>query len=162
MTRDEKRALYGDGPWCDEPDRIEWRTHGYPCLMLRHPEMGHWCGYVGVPPTHPLHGRHFRTVNVMVHGGVNYAEPCLGDACHTPWPGEPHDVWWFGFDCAHFMDRRPGTEQLLRTLEAKYPSVPRIPPPPDIAALLVGEHYRDVDYVTAEVDALAHQLWSRR
>jgi hypothetical protein len=159
MTRDEKRALYGDGPWLTEPDRIEWRTHGYPCLMLRHPDMGHWCGYVGVPPTHPLHGVGYsdRRLNVMVHGGVNYAQPCLGDACHTPWPGEPTDVWWFGFDCAHGFDRRPGIEQLLRRLGHR-----TLPLPPGLARFMIGEHYRDVEYVTAEVDALAHQLWSRR
>ncbi len=43
------------GPWVNEPDRVEWSRAGLPCLMLRN-RSGAWCGYVAVPPGHPLHG----------------------------------------------------------------------------------------------------------
>lgn len=49
------RTDWPAGPWDGEPDRIEWRHRGFPCLMLRN-AYGGWCGYVGVSPEHPLHG----------------------------------------------------------------------------------------------------------
>ncbi len=49
------RAEWPAGPWTEEPDRLEWRRHGMPCLVLRNGQ-GAWCGYVGVAPGHPLHG----------------------------------------------------------------------------------------------------------
>lgn len=53
---DEEKRAWGDGPWVNEPDRVEWRYKGLPCLLKRGP-LGNWCGYVGVPPEHPLHGQ---------------------------------------------------------------------------------------------------------
>lgn len=58
-----ERAMYArsqwlPGPWCEEPaDKITWVDNktGLDCLMVRGP-MGSWCGYVGVPASHPLHG----------------------------------------------------------------------------------------------------------
>lgn len=119
--RDPAWRQWGDGPWKDEPDRIEWRRPGsaLPRLMLRGP-MGSWCGYVGVPEGHPLHGRkawgtgatdeqhHAAVDDLEVHGGITYAEACAGNICHVPAPGEPDHVWWFGFDCAHAGDVSPG------------------------------------------------------
>lgn len=32
-----------------------WYSNGYPCVVLQH-DLGHRCGYVGIPPQHPLHG----------------------------------------------------------------------------------------------------------
>src|SRR5262245_9858254 len=90
LSPDEKRAVYGDGPWCAEPDRIEWRARGsrYPCLMLRHPDMGHWCGYVGVPPGHSLYRTPHGRVDLAAHGGgVNFAARCSGVICHVPRAG---------------------------------------------------------------------------
>lgn len=56
---DKSRWL--DGPWRGEPDRVEWVDEGarLPCLVMRHPEMGNLCGYVGVPPAHPAWGLHY-------------------------------------------------------------------------------------------------------
>lgn len=54
MNRDE----WGPGPWDHEPDDLVWphAPTGYLCAAKRHPMWGHWCGYVRVPPEHPLHG----------------------------------------------------------------------------------------------------------
>lgn len=41
MRVDKKKC--GVGPWLTEPDRLEFKAHGFPCLMVRHPEAGHWC-----------------------------------------------------------------------------------------------------------------------
>lgn len=105
------------GPWVDEPDRVEWRHRGLPCLITRQPEQGHLCGYVAVPPGHPWHGVHYRELSeVYVHGGLTYADPCFENVCHVPQQGEPDNVWWFGFDCAHYGDLPP--YQLAHHLEA--------------------------------------------
>lgn len=47
-----------DGPWRAEYDRYEWVDEGtrLPCLVIRHPDMGNLCGYVGVPPDHAAWG----------------------------------------------------------------------------------------------------------
>jgi len=133
------------GPWDDEPDRVEFEHAGLPCLMIRHPRHGNYCGYAAVPPGHPLHGKDYDTPEVDVHGGLTYADKCQGDICHVPKPGEPEDVWWFGFDCAHGGDRAPGLEADLR--EA---GIPRLSD--------YGEVYRDLSYVRAETEKLAEQL----
>ena len=111
-TRD--RSSWGSGPWDGEPDKVSWTdtATGRPCLAVRGP-VGAWCGYVAVDPGHPLHGRDYEVPNVDVHGGLTYADSCQERAteaegvCHVPQPGQPHDVWWFGFDCAHLGDLWP-------------------------------------------------------
>lgn len=59
MNIDKSQWL--DGPWRDEPDIAEWVDEGsrLPCLVLRHPQLGSLCGYVGVPPDHPAYGYHY-------------------------------------------------------------------------------------------------------
>lgn len=139
------------GPWDDEPNRIEWEYKGLQCLMSRNPFMLHWCGYVGVPKSHPFFGRSVDDVNLDAHGGVNYAGACSGQICHIPKPGEDDEVFWFGFDCAHAGDIWPF--EPLRLLED---------PPVNLFRENRGGfwqgRYGDVAYVKAEVEALADQL----
>lgn len=66
--------------------------------------------------------------------------------CHLPEPGEPDDVWWFGFDCAHAGDLMPGINAVLAEIGS--PSLPRYG----------DETYRDVAYVAGECARLAQQL----
>lgn len=137
------------GAWHDEPDRIQWKTAaGLPGLLVRHRRLGHLCGYAAVPAGHPAYGSGYDAVDVQVHGGLTYADRCEADGpiCHVPEPGQPDDVWWLGFDCAHAGDRSPGQEAIMRGLE-----LPNLPP-------WYVEGYRDVAYVRGEVEQLAHQL----
>ncbi len=48
----------GDGPWTAEAEKIAWTDEmsGYACIIRRAPQGGHLCGYVAVPPSHPLFG----------------------------------------------------------------------------------------------------------
>lgn len=148
MTQTIDKSLWGAGPWQDEPDRVDWTHAGLPCLMVRHPELGTWCGYAAVPPGHPLHGRTRDQVDLAGHRGVNYAAPCTGVVCHVPQPGEPDNVWWFGFDCAHGGDFVPAVGPALRLAGR-----------PDLAdAIELGEVYRTLDYVQARTNDLAEQL----
>lgn len=149
------KSTWGDGPWHGEPDRVEWEHAGLPCLATRGPS-GHWCGYAAVPPGHPLHGKGYSDDAVLIeaHGGLTYASACQGEICHVPKPGEPDNVWWFGFDCAHSGDYSPTYgNRYRRHGEGPY----------DHAAAVAAnswqvDQYRTIDYVRAETNRLAEQL----
>lgn len=134
------KSAWGDGPWQSEPDRKEWRHAGFPCLIVRVALHGALCGYVGVPPGHPWHGKGYDDIGAECHGGLTYAEPCRGAVCHVPAPGETDDLWWLGFDHAHAWDRCPArNHDMRRYLEGD------------------GEVYRDMEYATRGVESLAEQ-----
>lgn len=157
------RSGWGDGPWNDEPDKLQWvdEATGFDCLIVRN-RLGALCGYVGLPPEHPCHGADNNSVKTEpddeddstypdVHGGLTYAAACQEQEdeakgiCHVPAPGRPGDVWWLGFDCAHSFDVAPG--MLAREREMGL-STPRFP----------GESYKTVRYVQNECERLARQL----
>lgn len=132
----EKMDAIGPGEWSGEPDRVEWKTKaGLPALILRNGS-GAWCGYVAVDSSH----RDYQNTHpdVEVHGSVTYTDKCRGAICHVPKPGEPDDVWWIGFDCAHSGDVVP----------AHGPFSPY-------------DSYKDAHYVVREVESLASQLADR-
>ena len=140
------KSAWGPGEWQNEPDRLEFVHAGFACLANRRgSELGHWCGYVGVPNGHPAYGKDYNDVHVAVHGGLNYAHKCAGEICHVPAPGMPDDVWWLGFDCAHAGDLAPGIRATLRRLDC----------PEDMR---FREEYRPLAYVRAEIESLAEQL----
>lgn len=140
------------GPWSDEPDKAQWvdDATGLDCLIVRN-RLGALCGYVGVPPGHPWHGKDYGNEalwNIDVHGGLTFADACQEGKedgygiCHVPEPGRPAKVWWFGFDCAHAGDLVPGMADSAA----------------EIQVLRERDVYRDFDYVRAEVAQLAKQL----
>lgn len=153
----EKKAKYDDGPWMAEPDKVQWTdpATGLVCLIHRNP-LGALCGYVGVPASHPYYGKDYEAPNVEVHGGLTYADKCMEErpnepegfgVCHVVEPFENANVWWFGFDCAHFMDFIPG----MYTAEMRSAGLGSV-------ARDSREVYRDVSYVRREVTDLARQL----
>ena len=167
------KSDWGDGPWQDEPDRIEWRVGPIAALMLRNPRGGFWCGYVGVPPGHAWHGKQAwygedgETISPDVHGGLTFADGCMNDdrpqrerVCHVPRPGESDDVWWLGFDCTHAWDRAPAREvrdrELAERLRAEGDHAgARLFDRPD-----PNTEYRDEWYVRREINSLAAQALS--
>lgn len=138
------KTSWAPGEWQHEPDKVQWvdEATGFDCLAVRDP-LGAWCGYVGVPPGHHVHGVRCDRVAVGVHGGLSYAG--FGQApadktqgvCHVPAPGRPADVWWLGFDCAHSGDLAPHPERGWTSL---------------------GGSYRPLAYVRLEIASLAAQL----
>lgn len=144
-TRTEEKAEWGEGPWNHEPDRVHWVSPAtsLDCLMLR-ADLGHWCGYVGLPRDHPLWGVGYDDVDVQVHGCLTFS-----DRARERWTEESDldldpDLWWFGFDCAHLGDLVPGVLAVERRLG--------FGPPPDSFV------YRGPEYVGAETENLARQL----
>lgn len=149
------KSSWGEGPWTSEPDKLQWPdpATNFPCLIVRGP-VGALCGYVGVSPDHPLYGKPYNAPEVQevqIHGGLTFAGGCQPPhssahfICHVPTPGEPDDVWWFGFDCAHcgdgvpvftLIDSRIGLWEASREVST----------------------YRTLSYVQTEVTSLAAQL----
>jgi len=140
------RSDWPPGPWDNEPDKKQWqdRETGLPCLIVRN-SWGALCGYVGVPKSHPDHGKDWEAINVSVHGGVTFTGSCRpstrGDPeyaiCHTVPKDEDDNVWWIGFDCSHYGDAYPN---------------PRIK---------TGGTYRDIECVEGNCARLAIQLLER-
>jgi len=143
------KSDWGPGAWQSEPDRVDWRRSGLPCFIQRHPEFGQWCGYVGVPQSHPAWEKFYDDVDVNVHGGLTYASKCSGYLCHEPLPGEADNVWWLGFDCLHVWDMAPGMAATMRRI---------MPPEHDYDNVHKNDIYRTLEYVTAETNQLANQL----
>jgi len=141
----DRIAPLPNGPWDDEPDKAQWvdEPSGLDCLIVRN-RFGALCGYVGVGPDHPYHGKDYADLyDLDVHGGLTFAASCDEEApeghgiCHIPEPGRPKNVWWLGFDCAHFTDLCPAAPHASET----FPEV-----------------YRNFAYVQSECAALAVQL----
>lgn len=148
------KSAWPRGPWDAEPDKRQWLdpTSGLPCLVVRHPSLGHLCGYVGVPSGHPWHGVDYDDLSPSpnVHGGLTFSDRCQHEAdpsksiCHIPGGAETDDVWWLGFDCAHAYDLSPGLSIAVGQFQG----------------LGDGDRYRDFSYVVAECESLAGQAAS--
>jgi len=125
------------GEWKNEPDRVSWvdSETGYPCLIKRN-QFGTLCGYVAVDKNHTLFEKDGDYLDV--HGGITFSDHCQGDPekgiCHVAEDGD--HVWWFGFDCGHAGDHSPGMHT-----EIYWDNI-----------------YRNISYVTSEVESLAEQL----
>ena len=148
------RTGWPPGPWDLEGDREEWvdPITGLQCLAKRN-RMGTWCGYVAVPPGHPWHGSDYNDLDVNVHGGLNYADSCDpgNGICHVAPAGQEDDLWWLGFDCAHFMDLVPRM-QMMDIRDAMRRSAPDL-----FEEINAGLTYRDLAYVKVECSVLAQQ-----
>ncbi len=151
-TIDRVAAGWPSGEWDGEPDKVQWpdAATGLPCLAVRHPHYGSWCGYVGVAESHPLHSKSYEEPDVRVHGGLTFADKCMDTddesqrVCHVPSPGEPDNIWWFGFDCGHSGDCSP---QDHKNAVRGYPF-----------SIRADEQYRTLAYVQNECASLAEQL----
>lgn len=111
------RTGWRSGAWDKEPDKVQWQDEktGLPCLAVRHPSFGNWCGYVGISEDHPDYRKSYELVDdIEVHYGLTFSDSCRhGEEestgiCHIPSPGESDSVWWLGFDCGHCYDDAPG------------------------------------------------------
>jgi len=132
------KSKWRKGEWDNEPDRVDFIQHGFACFILRN-QLGNWCGYVGVPENHPYYLVKYQDVDgsLDVHGGLTYSDVCVAPICHIPEPGMPDNVWWFGFDTAHYMDESPY----------------------DFGSRMLGHGvYRNMEYTMNETKHLADQL----
>jgi hypothetical protein len=170
----ETHAAYGlnyDGtPSAEFQERIEQTRKRFP-IITKLTDGGADFGAAfekameGVPERDEPVGIGKEIAGVSVHGGLTYASPCqkfeseaeqqLGEPdfiCHTPSPGEPDNVWWFGFDTAHAWDYVPGMVAQMREVDSEYDA--------RRAKYNVEyrETYRGVAFVQNECRDLARQL----
>ena len=74
---------------------IQFTYSGFQCLTRR-TAMGIACGYVGLPRSHPYHGKRYDAINdIEIHGGLTFSGYGKG------WND---GLWYLGFDCGHAFD----------------------------------------------------------
>lgn len=152
---EENKKNFPEGPWNKEPNKIYFQAHGFECIIKRHAEFGHLCGYVGVPKGHPMFNvssQNEKCLELNVHGSLTYSNECQGDICH---PGK-NKVFWLGFDCAHNGDYIP---KITPVMYGKMPYNKHLKKTSDMPAeAFVREDYKDVEFVKEECIRLAEQL----
>lgn len=159
----EEKQAWPKGEWTDEPDKIQWLSDtGLVCLIVRNQIMGSLCGYVGIDETHPLFGLQwdnndlpFRLISlrwpITYSGFCQKGCPPDKGICHQPEPGEPDQVWWFGFAADCWTDVAPYLYDIMLS------SSPRNEQ--SYSYLLSnGAGYRNVDAIAEEVEKLSVQL----
>lgn len=152
---------YRREPWKHEPDHVSSKTKdGYHLVINRHFHFLTLNGYVGINKRHPYYGLSpwGNDLDLEVHGGITFGDSGAGAVV----PGFDESLWYFGFDCGHYMDYNPGLERDLRAA-----GIPRVAPElanasfdgRSFSALLEQMvQYRDIHYVSAEVQSLYRQL----
>jgi len=129
-----EKLTWGEGPWQNEPDKVQWIYNGLDCMAVRNLS-GVWCGYVGVPEGHPDFGKKYDDIYMSVHGGLTYS----GHVRDTPEDTLNAEVWWIGFDCGHCYDYSP-------VMAVQMPGI------------FDDTTYRDLAFVRSETERLADQL----
>jgi hypothetical protein len=90
------KTKWPDGPWHKENDIAAWDLPNGLHALIRRNFQGAWCGYVGVPPTHPWFGRSY-TVKVqpdkaLLERRVDINEVCVLSLFAAAFRGdEPED-----------------------------------------------------------------------
>lgn len=146
------REGWPKGAWDEEPDGAMWRTKhgGLPAVAIRN-DYGAWCGYVGVLPAHPAHGKPARRLGgIHVHGNLTFAAATFVGIALPSVPWIVGAMWWLGFDCGHACDLQPGIGAVFARAGLSAGRAVR--------ALSVGAKYRDLLYVRAQCEHLADQL----
>lgn len=106
-------------------------SHGYTCVVAFQ-DIGHRCGYVGIPKSHTLWGIHYNdnklnkldvlnddigkrnVITLLFVGNNKYTSPSVYFDVHGSitysdsgnYPIENDDLWWYGYDCAHYGDKK--------------------------------------------------------
>jgi hypothetical protein len=157
-------------PWWTEDNKVDFIAEGFKCCLRRGP-LGSWCGYVGVPASHPWHGKSYN----------DYIKPTadmLG-------PRDANDHGPIDLLCMALSDKDPSEELSIGLAMRVHGGItytadhkPYGKPEglwwfgfdcahagdlvPSFAERQCGCHtgdiYRDQSYVVAEVQSLAAQL----
>jgi hypothetical protein len=124
----------------------DWTTEAGLRAVVLATVMGHRCGYVGVPESHPHYDKDYNDVpDINVHGGLTYSSHGIAAELVLEKP-----LYWFGFDCAHYMDAKDLTimDEKHREIHEKY----------SIAEREEGAMVRDLPFCERQCEKLAKQL----
>ncbi len=158
LCESKKKIVFPKGKWIKELNLVRFKAYGYHCVAARVPDLGHLCGYVAIDDNHPLHFKdypldHERYPDLIpesylnAHGGVNYSYASQGVVSLN----ENDNLWWLGFDCAHFGDYVPYNSSL---------ALKKITGIDDLNTGMYGNDflYKTMGYVKQECIKLAKQL----
>lgn len=115
----------------EDKAHVRWQFNGVACSIVRHPSIGHLCGYVRFPKRPVREQGDGGILNyVQVHGGITFADESLDGSMV------------YGFDCGHCDDA---------VAEEHWPDYMR--DRPDLFAR--GGHVWTDEEVRAEVEKMA-------
>ncbi len=153
--REFKLKFFGEGEWLDEPDSITFEHKRIKCLvdrvLIKEPYCpeetyfgGHLCGYIYLPPDHPLYN-----INCYdkfdCHQGITFQE-------------ENEEGFMIGFDCAHTGDLVPSMEHMRNTLPELIELKKRYPAPNGLKKHpLFNPTYKNVNFCIKQCTFLAEQ-----
>ncbi len=168
VVPEQKLAWWGDGPWVNEPDLIEFEHVGFKCIAARkmmweghqgfeQMSGGYLCGYVVIPEGHPWRSINDKRIfseclnGIDIHGGVSWVGVLDGE-----------EAYLIGFDCAHSHDISPSLERFQENLIRERSDEPWVKSMIELKAkypLSVVWHktYKDIDYVIDQCKSLAEQ-----
>jgi len=141
-----------EGKWNNEPDHLSIDNGEFHLVVSRN-HSGTLNGYVGVRVDNPLFQKgidHSYLDFINVHGGLTFSGS--GFISHE----FKNTHWYFGFDTAHGGDLVPSIVA-MRGMTEKFsnPLFALLPSP-----ISLKEEYRDLNYVTDNVNSLYEQLMS--
>jgi hypothetical protein len=153
--REFKLKFMGEGEWLDEPDSITFEHEGIKCLVYRAIKTepycltdpyfgGHLCGYIYLPPDHPLYNKECYD-QFDCHHGITFQQV-------------NEEGFMIGFDCAHSGDLIPSMEHMRNTVP-ELMEIKKLYPAPEgfEKHFLFNPTYRNVDFCIKECKSLAEQ-----
>lgn len=173
MTRVIDKSKWARGEWDGEPDLQNFTTaNGMAGAIIRVSHSGALCGYVGVPASHPWHGKEYgdevlpsaerlsrpvdidkiSIISLFCSSGSNLLDgariDCLIDV-HGGLTYSAAGIAEYGEDPAlwYFGFDCAHSGDLSPAMDGLYPQF-----------RISSEVYRDIDYVQREVEVLAAQL----
>jgi hypothetical protein len=119
--------------WENEPNEKKFNYKGFECLILRHDESKHLCGYVAIPKIYSeIYEVSYEDLEINVHGGLTFSAK---DADRFD-----EKFWTIGFDCAHVGDLIPCLIEVLPHFER------------------FGDTYKNIAYVEKECKSIVDQI----
>ena len=86
----------------------DFEYRGFRCAVIGQ-QLGHRCGYVGLPEGHKYYGEDYDEIPLDCHGGLTFSRESDTYPVKSEKP-----LWWIGFDCAHYNDGKD--KELLKAL----------------------------------------------
>lgn len=133
-----------DRPWDNEPNHVMFMSEaGYICEIKRHPTLKHLNGYIYIPFGHPDYGKTYHDLHGYGDGGMYEDAPDVHGGWTYSHDGGDDDgakFTIFGFDCGHAGDLSPGMADMQ----------------------FEGDIYRDIAFVTAQLERAAEQFRQRK
>ncbi len=138
------------------------------CSIHKHGTLGNLYGYIGLPPNHPWHGKHYNDIGADVHGGLTWCGPEKASISISPerreylsahvgkgdWNSEEYDALprWEVIDHEWAFPHDTGLDLWWVGFDCAHLGdlTPSMPPHP-------GDIYRDEADVRNEIEGLVQQ-----